>query len=72
MPVKPEPPYWMMDCTEGGTEQFHALPSYIDAYCQKPALCGLQMIEASDFVRPGKESPMCSVCLQKVAELEAG
>jgi hypothetical protein len=56
----------------GGTEQFHALPSYLDAVSQKPALCGYQMIEPSHFVRPGKESPMCPTCLQKVADLEAG
>jgi hypothetical protein len=67
MPIQDEP-YRMLDTTEGvESPKFHALPSYFDALAQKPALCGYQMIEASDFVRPRNDDPqLCSTCVEKM------
>ncbi len=58
---RPETVYWMLDTTEGGTGIFHACASYGDALECKPALCGLQMVEASDFTRP-RGDDKCPTC----------
>lgn len=73
MPIMPPEPYWMMDTTEGVPEpQFHALESYLDAVSQKPALCGYQMIEASDFIRPGNnDAKLCPKCVVEVQKIQA-